>query len=181
MVKGYARKLRDFLWCRIQLAFSSGKRSHQARGAKNVCILYIGAKALEVFSCRISRGEIPCAEIYSDDRVLAFLDLNPQKPGHALVIPKRHYADIFAAPAEVFAYLFPVIQKVGKAVMAATGAEGLNVLQNNQPAAGQSVFHLHWHLVPRHGGDGLHHWPMGQYATKAEMAELAARIKACFD
>ena len=127
--------------------------------------------------CRISRGEIPCAEIYSDERVLAFLDLNPQRPGHALVIPKGHYADIFATPTEVFTYLFPVIQKVGKAVMAATGADGLNVLQNNHPAAGQSVFHMHWHLVPRHRGDGLEHWPMGQYGSKDEMTELAAQIK----
>lgn len=129
--------------------------------------------------CRIGRGEIPCAEVYADDRVLAFLDLNPQKPGHTLVIPRRHYADIFAVPAEVFSELFPVVQKVGKAVMSATNATGLNVLQNNHPAAGQSVFHVHWHLVPRHEADGLGHWPMGQYASKDEMSELAGKIKAC--
>ena len=139
----------------------------------------MGMSEPDCIFCRISRGEIPCAEIYSDERVLAFLDLNPQRPGHALVIPRGHYADIFAAPAEVFAYLFPVIQKVGKAVMAATGADGLNVLQNNRPAAGQSIFHMHWHLVPRHEGDGLQHWPMGQYASRDEMAGLADKIKSC--
>lgn len=129
--------------------------------------------------CRLSKGEIPCSEIYADDHVVAFLDLNPQRPGHALVIPRRHYADIFAVPAEAFSDIFPVIQKVGKAVMAATNAAGLNVLQNNHPAAGQSIFHVHWHLVPRHEADGLKHWPMGQYASKDEMSALAEKIKAC--
>ena len=127
--------------------------------------------------CRIVKGEIPCAEVYSDARVLAFLDLNPQKPGHTLVIPKAHYPDIFAVPGELFSDIFPVIQRIGKALMAATGAEGLNILQNNHPVAGQSVFHAHWHLVPRHEGDGLRHWPMGQYASKDEMAAMAAGIK----
>lgn len=127
--------------------------------------------------CRIVKGEIPCAEVYSDARVLAFLDLNPQKPGHTLVIPKAHYPDIFTLPDELFADIFPVIQKIGKALMAATDADGLNILQNNHPAAGQSVFHTHWHLVPRHEADGLHHWPMGQYASKDEMASVAAGIK----
>ena len=127
--------------------------------------------------CRISKGEIPCAEVYADARVLAFLDLNPQKPGHTLVIPRQHYADLFAAPPELFSIIFPVIQKVGQAVMAATGAAGLNVLQNNHPVAGQSIFHVHWHLVPRHAADGLSHWPMGQYASKDEMSELAGKIK----
>ncbi len=129
--------------------------------------------------CRIVKGEIPCAEIYADARVLAFLDLNPQKPGHTLVIPKAHYPDIFAVPAELFPDIFTVIQKIGKALMTATRADGLNILQNNRPAAGQSVFHAHWHLVPRHEADGLHHWPMGQYADKDEMAALAAKIKGC--
>ena len=129
--------------------------------------------------CRISKGEIPCAEVYADDQVLAFLDLNPQKPGHTLVIPRRHYADLFAVPAKEFSVIFPVIQKVGKAVLAATRAAGLNVLQNNHPVAGQSVFHVHWHLVPRHEADGLAHWPMGQYASKDQMSELADKIKNC--
>lgn len=126
--------------------------------------------------CRISKGELPCAKLYEDGATLAFLDLNPQKPGHALVIPKAHYPDLFAVPGEAFAVIFPVIQKVAAALMQETGADGLNVLQNNRPAAGQSVFHVHWHLVPRHHGDGLEPWPMGKYESPAAMAALAEKI-----
>ncbi len=132
---------------------------------------------IDCIFCRISAGEIPSAKVYEDDRVLAFLDLNPQRPGHALVIPKAHYANLFAVPAEAFSYILPAVQKVGRAVMEETKADGLNVLQNNHPAAGQSVFHIHWHLVPRHEGDGLNHWPMGRYSSTEEMSALAERIR----
>jgi histidine triad (HIT) family protein len=96
--------------------------------------------------CRIAEGKSPCAELYSDDLVMAFLDIAPVNKGHALVIPKAHYQDIFEMPATMGEALIRAQQHVGNAIMAATKAEGLNIYMNNKAAAGQVVFHAHWHL-----------------------------------
>ena len=80
--------------------------------------------------CRIAKGEIPCAKIYEDDNVLAFLDLAPVHHGHTLVIPKSHYKDMLEVPSELGMHVFAALQKVAAAVMKATGAMGFNVMQN---------------------------------------------------
>lgn len=128
--------------------------------------------------CRIARGEIPCAKIYEDDQVLAFLDLGPAKPGHTLVIPKEHHENLLDTPVRLAPALLAAMQKVGKAVMSASGATGFNMLQNNFPAAGQAVFHVHWHLIPRREGDGLSLWPQGAYADSQAMQDMANAIAA---
>ena len=131
--------------------------------------------------CRIAAGEIPSNTLYEDDAVRAILDLGPSGRGHALVLPKAHFADATEAPAELLGRMMAVGAKIGKAQMKAFGCEGFNLLQNNGTAAGQSVFHLHLHVVPRRTGDSaLGFWTPGE-TTAEERAETEALIKAAFE
>ena len=128
--------------------------------------------------CRIIKGEIPGTRVYEDDAVLAFLDINPIAPGHTLVIPKGHYETLVDLPDEAGAKILPVLSRVGKAVMAAVKADGFNCLQNNFAAAGQIVFHSHWHVIPRFEGDGLAQWPHQANVDAAAMQKIAEAIRA---
>ena len=131
--------------------------------------------------CRIVQGEIPCAKVYEDAHILAFLDLGPVREGHVLVIPKEHHANLLETPDILAPAIFAALRKVGRAVMKAMGATGFNVLQNNFPASGQAVFHVHWHIIPRTDGDGLTLWPQGSYSDTAAMQKTAAAIAACLE
>lgn len=102
--------------------------------------------------CKIVSGEIPSHKVYEDDRVLAFLDVGPISRGHTLVIPKAHADRLDALEPEDGAAMGRALPTVGAAVMRATGAEDFNVLQNNGEKAGQAVFHVHFHVIPRHSG-----------------------------
>jgi len=126
--------------------------------------------------CRIATGDIPSAKIYEDENVLAFLDLAPVHPGHTLVIPKNHYKDMLEVPAELGPAVFAALQKVAGAVVKATGAQGFNIMQNNGLAAGQTMFHIHWHIIPRFDDDGLSMWAQGKYSDAAAMQEMAASV-----
>ncbi len=128
--------------------------------------------------CQIVAGKIPCAKLYETETVLAFLDIAPVRKGHALVLPKAHHPTLWDLPAGLGEDLLAAMQAVGRAVMAATGAEGLNVGMNNHAAAGQLVPHAHFHLIPRHGGDGLSLWAQSAYAGQEEMTGLAQAIRA---
>ena len=97
---------------------------------------------------RILRGEMPCVKVYEDDVSLAFMDVMPRAEGHTLVIPKAHARALFDLDPKVLARFMPSVQKVGRAVMAGMKAEGLLLQQFNEPASGQQVFHLHFHLLP---------------------------------
>ncbi|WP_449242999.1 HIT family protein [Desulfovibrio sp.] len=132
----------------------------------------------ECIFCRIVAGEIPCAKLYETETVLAFLDIAPVRKGHALVLPKAHHPDLWSLPAGLGDDLLAAMQAVGRAVVAATGAEGLNVGMNNREAAGQLVPHAHFHLIPRNAGDGLALWAQSSYAGQVEMARLAEAIRA---
>ncbi|UFU00491.1 HIT family protein [Radiobacillus kanasensis] len=106
--------------------------------------------------CKIVAGEIPSAKVYEDDNVFAFLDISQVTKGHTLVIPKEHHKNIYETPAPIAEKLFSSIPKVATAIKDAYSPVGLNVLNNNEEAAGQTVFHLHMHLIPRYGkGDGF--------------------------
>ncbi|MEH7444398.1 HIT family protein [Bacillus sp. JJ1122] len=106
--------------------------------------------------CKIINGEIPSAKVYEDENVLAFLDISQVTKGHTLVIPKVHKENVFTLTDEIAANVFSAVPKVANAIKAAYDPIGLNVLQNNGEAAGQSVFHFHMHLIPRYGkGDGF--------------------------
>jgi histidine triad (HIT) family protein len=104
---------------------------------------------------RILRGEIPSTRVYEDDAVVAFMDVMPQAAGHTLVVPKAASRNLLDADPATFAKLMPVVQKVANAVKAAFAADGVTIMQFNEPAAGQTVFHLHFHVIPRHEGVSL--------------------------
>ncbi|MBQ1275338.1 MAG: HIT family protein [Cellulosilyticum sp.] len=109
----------------------------------------------ECIFCKIIKGEIPSFTVYEDDTFKVILDRFPAAPGHALIIPKEHAADMFELPEETAAKLYPLAQKLGAKIKAAVGAEGMNIVQNNGEVAGQSVYHFHLHLIPRKAGDGI--------------------------
>src|SRR5512142_108305 len=104
---------------------------------------------------RILRGEIPCVKVYEDDKTLAFMDVMPQAEGHVLVVPKADAENIFDLPAEAACALMTTAQKVAKAVKTALGCSGLMLVQLNGKSAGQSVFHIHMHIIPRSKGIDL--------------------------
>ncbi|MBN2141655.1 MAG: HIT family protein [Desulfovibrionaceae bacterium] len=127
--------------------------------------------------CRIIAGDIPCAKVLETERVLSFLDIAPVNKGHALVVPKAHHATLWDLPLDLAAELVAAMQKVGRAIMEATGAEGLNVQMNNLEAAGQLVPHAHFHLVPRFSDDGLRLWGQHPYEQEGEIDRLAESIR----
>jgi histidine triad (HIT) family protein len=122
---------------------------------------------------KILRGEIPCHKVYEDDDAIVFMDVMPQAPGHTLVVPKAASRNLLDADPNVLAKLLPVSQKVARAVKAAFNADGVSVFQYNEPAGGQSVFHLHVHVVPRYDGVPLkpHSGKMEDPAVLAANAE----------
>jgi len=104
---------------------------------------------------KILRGEIPSVKVYEDDDTLAFMDVMPQAPGHLLVIPKTGSRNILDADPAVLAKTIAVVQKLAAAAKEAFDADGVYIAQFNEPAAGQTVFHLHFHIVPRNEGEPL--------------------------
>ncbi len=126
--------------------------------------------------CKILAGEIPSAKVYESDTCVAFLDIAPVNQGHVLVLPKGHYPTLMDIPVELGGNLMDALSRVGRAVMEATGADGLNLMQNNHEAAGQMVHHVHFHLIPRHSEDGLKLWPQSSYDNPDEMNRLTEAI-----
>ena len=127
--------------------------------------------------CKIAAGQIPCTKVYEDDAVLAFLDIGPLVRGHTLVIPKGHYATVMETPPEVLAEIAKRLPGLSKAVLAATGAKACHVLVNSGAEAMQSVHHLHFHILPRKGGDTFRiPWNAGKLDS-VEGTALAAAIK----
>lgn len=131
----------------------------------------------ECLFCRIVQGTIPARKLLETETVLAFLDIAPVRPGHALVIPKTHYETILDIPAALAADLFGAIGRLGRAVMTATGSGGFNLGVNTYAAAGQLVPHAHFHIIPRAAGDGLTLWPSAPYPSGEAADALAASIK----
>ena len=105
--------------------------------------------------CAIAAGEIPCFKVYEDESVLAYLDINPFAKGHTLVIPKAHAADLQGVDDAALAELVVRVKRVAAHIKVALGCDGYNILQNNGAAAGQTVRHVHFHIVPRWDGDPL--------------------------
>lgn len=128
--------------------------------------------------CRIIEGTIPSAKVYEDEHVYAFLDISQVTDGHTLVIPKQHAQDIYDLPEDVAAELFRRVPKIAKAIKRAYKPAGINLLNNNEVAAGQSVFHLHIHLIPRYGNDGFDaKWiTRDDQFTPEELQQMAKKI-----
>lgn len=110
-------------------------------------------KNLDCVFCKIVSGEIPATKIYEDDDVLAFLDISQVTPGHALVVPKKHYDNFVATPKTIMHKVLDVAQRVAQADISMLGAKGVNILTNVNKEAGQSVLHFHVHVIPRYIAD----------------------------
>lgn len=104
---------------------------------------------------KILRGEIPAHRVYENDDVLVFMDVMPQSNGHSLVIPKKPSRNLLDAKPETLSSLMPTVQRVARAAQKAFAADGITVMQFNEPAAGQTVYHLHFHIIPRYEGVSL--------------------------
>ena len=129
--------------------------------------------------CKIIAGEIPSSKVYEDDQVVAFLDISQVTPGHTLVVPKQHFRNLLEMDADSSSQLFARVPDIARKVMKATGAKGMNILNNNEEIAGQTVFHTHVHLAPRYEEtDGLQisfetHEP--DFSALAQLAEKIAQ------
>lgn len=126
--------------------------------------------------CKIIAGEIPSEKVYEDENSFAFLDIKPINLGHTLLVPKKHFANLYEMPDEVLAELAPTIKKLGIAIKKAVSADGINIGMNNDPAAGQLVFHAHIHIMPRFTNDGHKHWH-GKPYQDGEIDKVAEKIK----
>ena len=122
--------------------------------------------------CKIANGEIPSTTLYEDEDFRVILDMGPATRGHALLLPKEHYANLFELDDELAAKALVTAKKVAARMKDALGADGFNLVQNNGEAAGQTVFHFHMHLIPRYENDGAGiTWTPGSM-TPEEMAEV---------
>jgi len=127
--------------------------------------------------CKIVEGKIPSAKVYEDSQTIAFLDINPANKGHCLAVPKKHSSDMIHTDDTVLQSLLPVAKKVAAALVAATGCSGYNLHMANGKDAGQEVFHLHIHIVPRFAGDGIEfQYEIKNYA-ETEMKEYQEKIR----
>lgn len=127
--------------------------------------------------CKITSGEIPSHTIYEDESFKVIFDISPATKGHAIIIPKNHAKDIFELSEEDASKIFVVAKKVASALNEVLQCDGFNILQNNGKIAGQTVFHLHVHLIPRYKDDNLVlSWKQGDPAK--ELDEIAEKVKA---
>jgi len=126
--------------------------------------------------CKIINGEIPSATVYEDEYFKAILDISPAAKGHVLILPKHHSDDLLELDSDSAARVLMVAQKIAKAQMEELKCDGINMLQNNGEAAGQTVKHFHIHLIPRFNGDKVDiKWSQGSYES-GEAAQLAEKI-----
>lgn len=125
---------------------------------------------------KIIRGEMPSHKVFEDDIIFVMMDVFPQSRGHMLVLPKAPSRNVLDADPETLAAVAPYLPRLGRALMDATGADGLRVMQFNEMPAGQTVFHLHFHLIPMYQGVEMGRHGSGGRADDAELADLAARV-----
>lgn len=127
--------------------------------------------------CKIVADEIPSSKVYEDDQVLAFLDISQTTPGHTLLIPKRHVRNVLEMEADLASTTFSRLPKIARALQKATNAVGMNIINNNEEIAGQTVFHAHIHLVPRYDEkDGIKIEYTEHEPDFEALGELAAQI-----
>ena len=126
--------------------------------------------------CKILRNEIPSSTVYEDDKFRAIMDISPVAKGHVILLAKEHAANLLEADDSLLSAALPTVKKVAKAVKKTVNCDGINILQNNGEVAGQTIFHLHIHVIPRNKEDGVKlPPPLATYAD-GEAAELAKKI-----
>lgn len=127
--------------------------------------------------CKIAAGEIPSATLYEDDDFRVILDLGPASKGHALIIPKEHYRNLYDIDEELASKAIVLAKKMVKKMTDVLGCDGYNIVQNNEEAAGQTVFHFHMHLIPRYKDDNVGlGWNMGKL-TEQDRDEILGKMK----
>lgn len=126
--------------------------------------------------CKIIAGEIPSTQVYQDDFVVAFMDIKPVHLGHVLVVPRVHVETTLEMDATTLMRVTAAMQHVARGVVAATAADGWNLGANSGAAAGQVVFHAHWHIIPRFAGDGLKSW-QDEEVTTEQLIEMGGKIR----
>ncbi len=133
--------------------------------------------------CKIGERKIPSTKVYEDKRHIAFLDLFPAVKGHTLIITKSHYQNILEIPPKELKELIAAVQKVAAAVEKGVGATGIVITQLNNPAAGQAIPHIHFHIIPRYKSDnmkfraGINWWQQSKYNSNQEMEIYAEKIR----
>ena len=131
--------------------------------------------------CKLANGDIPVFSLYEDDDFKVIFDAGPATDGHALVIPKEHAANVYEMDDELLGKAHALAKRTARVLTDAFEADGINILQNNSPAAGQSVFHFHIHVIPRHEGDNAFRaWTPGtpnEELLKAKLPEIQERLK----
>ena len=128
--------------------------------------------------CKIAAGDIPSATIYEDNDFRVILDIEPASKGHALILTKEHYNNIFDMDADTASKIFSLATEVARAMKHELKCDGLNVVQNNGGAAGQTVNHFHLHLIPRYAGDDVGiNFKSGAQADSEELQELAKKLR----
>lgn len=140
--------------------------------------IYLLKFSMDCLFCKIINKEIPSSIVYEDDNVIAFLDINPTNFGHTLVVPKQHYNTFLETPDDVLCGLMSIVKKIGNAILALPDVDAINFLVNNGQTAGQLIFHLHIHIVPRMKNDGFKHWKRTPYKNDEQMKLTAEMIKA---
>jgi histidine triad (HIT) family protein len=127
--------------------------------------------------CKIAHGQIPSARVFDAPDAVAFLDINPVSHGHTLLVPKAHHSILSELPESAAASIGALLPRLCRAVTAATGAHGFNVIVNNGRAAGQTIDHCHWHIIPRFDDDAVNWpWPHSAYAGD-ELDQMRFRIE----
>ncbi len=132
---------------------------------------------MECIFCDIIEGRAPAETVFEDDETLAFMDINPANPGHTLIIPKRHVRDIYELDRETAAAVMRTTVKVARAVKMALQPDGMNLVQSNERAGGQEVFHFHMHIIPRWYGDGLRLARPSEVRMTMAIEAVAAKIR----
>jgi len=131
---------------------------------------------MDCIFCKIIAGDIPAYEVYEDENVLAFLDINPVNPGHTLVVPKQHHATLVDLPTDLACKIMETIKKITPAILAGVGADSFNLGLNNGKTAGQVVDHVHFHIMPRFADDGHVLWKGRDY-QEGQAQQVLEKIK----
>ena len=126
--------------------------------------------------CKIIDGEVPSHKVYEDNDVSAFLDINPVNPGHTLVVPKKHYENLYETPDEALAKLMAVVRKLAVSIRSGLNADGTNIEMHNDEISGQLISHTHIHIIPRFEGDKLKLFPRTEY-KEGEIENITEKIR----
>lgn len=133
---------------------------------------------MDCIFCKIISGEIPSSKVYEDEDFLAILDIRPVNHGHTLLIPKKHFVNIFDTDDDIARKIYPTLIKISKGIKEGLLADGINIIQNNEKYAGQEVFHSHIHIIPRFRDDSLKFTPRNlSYKDEDEKNKIVSKIR----